>query len=44
VIKKVEEYYKKAGWAIGKRKNQKEMDQLKAMNELSETKTPPPKY
>ena len=43
-IKKIKEYYKKAGWAIGKRKNQKGTDQLKAMDELPKTKTPPPEY
>ena len=44
VTKKVKEYYRKAGQAAKKRKSQTQTDQLKAMDELPETRTPPPPY
>jgi len=43
-MKKVEEYYKKTGQAVRKKKSQRKTDQLKTIDELSEIKTPPPEY
>ena len=43
-IKKIEEYYKKTGQAVKRKRNQEKKNQLKVIDELLKTKTPLPKY
>ena len=43
-IKKVEEYYRKVDQVVEKKKSQRKINQLKAIDEILKTKTLPPKY